>query len=204
MSLLARRVDDGPRLRLPSFARSLMDNRRRGFHPLSVELLYADDLKPAFERAADEKAVFTRLGATATPYDLAWMRAVGEPMLALRPREYAPGTFNFACVTGVGVTVIDGDGAANDWECDSAGDRVVRWGLFYDLIAELSMFAASVYVRGAFFAHGESVAAYAQACRLDGEWPRWWSDELQARHERRQQHIIAAQREFIVGAGERV
>ena len=184
-----------PRLRLPAFARALMDNRRRGFHPLAVDLVYGDDLALAFRRAAAEKNAFALGGAGTRPYTVAWVREVGAPMLGVKPREYAPGVFCFACVAGVAVTVFDTDGAAAAFDTDDAG--AVTWGIFYDLLGELAAYAAEVFVRSTYFDGRLSVADYAASYRVADRWPRWWSDALQQKHEQRRDTLRAAERSDI-------
>lgn len=176
------------RRKLPAFARTLMDNRRRGFHPLTIELLYGDEWGAAYERAKLGRAAYARFGATLEPYGLAWRRGIGLPMIALRPRDYAPGMIDFRCVAGCEVDVLDEAGGVGDWDADAQG-AVTRWGIFYDLIAELSEWAATVWL----VFDGRRIAApgYAfdhrmfDASTRSWRWPRWWSDELQAKHDKR-------------------
>jgi hypothetical protein len=195
----------GP-LRPPAYGKALLDNRRRGFHPLWVELYYGDDWKAAGERAMMEKRAFVRLGAAARPYDIAWQHAIGHPMLAIRPREYAPGIYDFRCVTGVQVLMIDGCEAALDVESVEAHRATrafdlafTRWGLFYDLLAELSQWAAYVQFEAPWGLTDAAMAAHdASALNKEQrrfEWPRWWSDALQKKHVQRLETWLAAARQ---------
>lgn len=184
------------RLKRPAYAHALLDNRRRGFHPLHVDVLYGDDWREASTRMALEKKVYVRDGANARPYEARWLSEVGNPMLALRPREFAPGMFDFSAVTGSKVLLRDGVGGAADFDIDESvdglGQRVTRWGIFYDLVAELAAFAAEVTLFDAYWPEGQDMSSYAYEMRhWDGEarrfcWPRWWSDELEKKHGRRE------------------
>ncbi len=184
------------RLKRPAYARAMLDNRRRGFHPLHVDVLYGDDWREASTRMALEKKVFVKDGLAARPYQARWLAEVGNPMLALRPREYAPGVFDFSAVTGCKVLLQDlADGAADfavDESVSDLGQRFTRWGIFYDLVAELAAFAAEVTVFDAYWPKGQDMSSYAYSVRhWDGEarqfrWPRWWSDELEKKHGRRE------------------
>lgn len=190
------------RLKLPAYGKALLDNRRRGFHPLYVDVLYGDDWREASTRAKLESAVFVRDGREARPYEYRWLREVGSPMLALRPREYGPGVYDFRCVAGTAVRVFDLAGAADDVDVDAAAvypaQRTVRWGIFYDLIFELAQWAASVALHAGMGEAGEDMAQYAHGVRhWDADarrmvWPRWWSDEIEARRGQRQFNWIGA------------
>lgn len=190
------------RLKLPAYGKALIDNRRRGFHPLYVDVLYGDDWREAATRAKLEAAVFVKDGRNARPYEDRWLKEVGAPMLALRPREYAPGVYDFRCVAGCAVRLFDTVGAADDVDVDPAAvypaQRTLRWGLFYDVVRELALFAASVALHVGMSDLGEDMAQYAIGVRhWDAEarrmvWPRWWSDEIEVRRGQRQFNWIGA------------
>jgi len=170
-----------PRLKLPAYGKALMDNRRRGFHPLSVDVWYGDDWSIPKRIAQAEQKLFVARGREARPYFGDWEQVVGRPTLAIRPRDYAPGVFNFACVAGVAVNLWDGCGAAADFD-QPEGGPVLRWGLFYFLAGELSAYAATVFFRNTDHDDNESAAhlAVTHAEPQDGAlvYPPWWSDEL--------------------------
>jgi hypothetical protein len=187
-------------LKRPAYAKALLDNRRRGFHPLRVDVIYGDDWREAATRAKLEQAVFVKDGLAARPYEDRWLNEVGVPMIALRPREFGPGVFDFRCIVNCAVRVWDQHGASRVCEIDESvqglvGPRVTRWGVFYDLIAELATWAAAVSVHEAMPAAdvpGEDMAQYAQGMRyVDREtrqwcWPRWWSDEIEGNRGKRE------------------
>jgi hypothetical protein len=180
------------KLKVPAFGKNLIYNCRRGFLPLHVDVLYGDDWREAFTRRDLEKKVFVRDGLSARPYEDRWLKEVGAPMLALRPREFAPGLFDFRCVVGSMVRVFDLEWGLADYDQDDAGD-VVRWGLFYDLIAEIAVYAAGITVHAAVGAAAVmDMARYAQELRdramFAGRaaWPRWWSDEIEGNRGKRE------------------
>ena len=175
------------RLRPPAYAKDLIAQRRRGYHPLDIDLLYGDQWSEAAARAKRAKAVFVRDGAAARPYSPAWHREVGAPMIALRPAEFAPLTFDFSCVTGARVALIDLDRAMQDCTFTKAGEALA-WGLVYTLAGEVARFAAEVKLcEGLDDETGRDVRdlALAQRFRPGGGWPSWWSDETEAAIERR-------------------
>jgi hypothetical protein len=178
------------RLRLPAYARALLDNRRRGFHPLTVELIYGDEWTAARVQQEKMRGKFVTAGALSVPYDARWVAEIGNPILVLRPRDYAPGFFDFRCATGCKVLVVDHAGGEADFDVDERGE-VTRWGIFYHLLGELGAHAASVAIydlqgvdRGEFQHRDVGLIAY-QARAWDAAqrrtvWPHWWSDDIEA------------------------
>jgi len=61
-----------PRLKLPAYAKALTDNRRRGFHPLEVDVWYGDDWKIPKQIAEAEQKLFVVRGREARPYSFEW------------------------------------------------------------------------------------------------------------------------------------
>lgn len=180
--------------RAPAFAKSLILNRRRGFHPLQVDLVFGDDWGEASARAKREAAVFVRDGLRAVPYGDAWLRKVGVPMLALRPRDYAPGAVDFRCLTAVDVCVVDGCGAVGDWDVDADG-VVTSWGLFYYLLGDVARWAAKVNYRVGI--DGDEADAE-QLARFNGVWcpetsklipPPWWPDDEKTKADRERRKL---------------
>jgi hypothetical protein len=174
------------RKKSPAYAKALIENRRRGFHPLNVDMIYGDDWSMARDRAGMESAAFVRLGAATRPYAHIWTQMIGDPVIALRPRDFAPGRFDFHCVAGVSVRVIDLAGGFDDYTVDQVTGEITRWGLFYDLLAEVAEFAAGVQCcSGVAGENAVDVTAYAYDSRtaVAGRmvWPRWWSAALDAR-----------------------
>lgn len=181
---------------MPAYGRALLDNRRQragwaGFHPAQVDLVYGDDWREAATRMALEKAVFVKDGLDARPYQARWLAEVGIPMLAIRPREYGYGVFDFRCVAGCAVRVFDQAHGAGDYDkvpgVDFPGEAVSRWGRFYFLLGEIAAYAASVTLHDKPDGTGEDVADYAYGVRhFDGEsrrwvFPPWWSAALHQR-----------------------
>jgi hypothetical protein len=176
---------------------ALLDNRRRGFHPLRIDLLFGDDWREASTRMRLEKAMLVRDGARAAVYGEAWLRAIGHPMLAVRPREYTPGALDLSCLVATHVHVVDGCGSLGDYDVDGQ-DKVTRWGLVYHLIGEASVWAGRVTFSDSWHSADEldvkEAEAYADAMRWetpldDGKiaWPAWWpvDDITKANRERR-------------------
>lgn len=180
------------RLRLPAFARALIDNRRRGFHPLRLTLLYGDNWRtPSLHAKNERHAVqIQRL----QPYSAKWMADVGEPMLAIEPRDFEPGKFDFRCVAGTAVRLIDALDARLDVDLAAK-----RWGFFYDLVAELSDWAATVRI--APIEQDAATLAWEQQCVEAGRfaWPRWWSDQRQREHDQRYITWLADNERAILG-----
>jgi hypothetical protein len=171
-----------PRLKMPAYGKALMENRQRGFHPLEISLWYGDDWKMPQRVAAAERAEFVRLGRAARPYSPEWEKAVGKPMLAIRPRDYAPAVFDFRGVVGARVTVFDPEWAGADFDVDAAG-TITRWGLFYDLLGEVAAHAAMVMLEPTVFEQksaGAIAATYRAVDPASGTlaYPRWWSSQL--------------------------
>lgn len=165
------------RLRMPAYAKALRDNRRRGFHPLAgVRLVYGDDWAEAQDAARLESGLFVKLGREAVPYGPGWP----WPVLAIRPREFGPKVFDFSALAGVPVTVVDGCEASADVDVDDKSGQVTRWGLFYDLLSEVSTFASVVRLHGSVFDDDPDVRYLARDYRVGDVWPRWWSDDLDA------------------------
>ncbi len=187
---------------MPAYGKALLNNRHRGFHPLNVDVLYGDDWREASTRMALEKKVFVKDGLHARPYEARWLKEVGVPMLALRPREFAPGVFDFRVVTGCMVALRDGAGGAADFDVDESvtglGQRFTRWGIFYDLVAELAAYAADVTVFDAQWPEGQLMSSFAFSIRHRDSatrrmcWPRWWSDEIEEKRGRREFHWYGA------------
>jgi hypothetical protein len=166
------------RLKLPAFARGLVENRRRGFHPLNVTLLYGDNWRtPSLQAKLEREAAQVK---RLPPYSAQWLTEIGPPMLAIEPRDYAPEVYDFRCVAGCQVRVIDALDASRD--CDVAAGR---WGVFYDLMGELSDWAARALVSPL----DQDAASLAWEHRVYEAgrytWPRWWSDQRQSEHDRR-------------------
>lgn len=173
------------RLKLPAYGKALLDNRRRGFHPLVVDVWYGDDWSIPRRIAEAEQNLFVVRGREARPYSADWEKEVGNPTLAIRPRDYAPGVFDFRCVAGVGVYLWDCCGGSADFD-QVAGGPITRWGLFYFLAGELSAYAATVFFRNTGDAETETAAhlAVTHSDVVAGKlvYPAWWSSALSLRH----------------------
>jgi hypothetical protein len=159
-----------------------------------VEVLYSDRWAEGSMRAQLEREALV-LGCT--PYDTAWLLTIGNPMVALEPRDYAPGVYDFRMLAGCRVTILDPLRAAADFDAPAN-----RWGAFYDLAAEVAVYAAVVEV-----ASGDDAPFWLDEwgrahSRVDPDtrtrvWPRWWSDAQQRQHEQRQKIWIADARADI-------
>jgi hypothetical protein len=192
-------------LRLPAFARDLLEHRRRGRHPLNVDVVYGDvwSVPWARQKAAQQRYVFDGPGCDV--YGDGWMAQVGAPCLAIRPREYAPGTFDFRCVTGLAVLVVDVTGVVDT--VTAADGAVSRWGRVWSLCGELAGYAASVSLDTRFDGVSASVAQVAYAHRTRDAatgkyvWPCWWSDEIEARIGKRESVWFGAAGERAIASG---
>jgi hypothetical protein len=114
------------------------------------------------------------------PYSAEWLEQLGAPMIAIEPRDYAPEVYDFRCVVGCQVRLID---MMNTYRDVDVAEK--HWGPFYDLVGELSDWAAEVKVSPLDrFAHDIAwEQRYFEAGRY--VWPRWWSDQRQREHDRR-------------------
>ena len=156
-------------LKLPAYGKRLLLARRAGDHPLEVALIFGHD----------------------------WRADVGDvPILAINPEDYAPGAYDFHCVAGVRVAVHDQEMAAA--VCDEVATPP-SFGAFFDLLGELARIAAPVAVfwppRSTWKAREASSLAFEarwpdrEAQRM--QWPRWWSDALEADYQRRWEQWMA-------------
>ena len=151
------------RLKLPPYGKALLDRRRGGDHPLSVNLVYGDR----------------------------W-REVEPPRVALDPKDYAPGRYDFHMLAGLRVMIHDQ--LAGGWEMDASILPAI-YGKFYDLAAEVA--AADAYVllrwpKGTEPRETE-LLPLAHSCRWwcterrAWQWPRWWNDALNTQQQARAQ-----------------
>lgn len=136
------------RRQLPPFGRGLLQARRQGRHPHEVWVVYGED----------------------------W-RGAQRPFLAVRPRQFVPGRFDWRMVAGVKVVLIDRAAAVAGCNVETG-----EFGDFFELAGELVDARAYVEVR-----HvrdrawvDEDLGMLAWACRrAEGgrmNWPCWWSD----------------------------
>ena len=108
-------------------------------------------------------------------------RGVKLPRLGVRPLQYVPGQMDWRVVAGVKVTLLDRAQALTEFDIEAN-----RFGKFYTLIGELA--AMDAYVVCAYPDGNEwryqDAEQLAYACRNGRAWPRWWSDDLDARQRR--------------------
>lgn len=169
----ARSAPSGRR-QLPAYGKQLLLDRRAGKHPHTVTLSY---------------------GAR-------WWHG-SPPLVGIDPQNYEPGKFDFRMVTGLRVKLVDQDGAAED--C-APGARPPAFGKFYELLRELGEADAFVVVYFSPLQVGVGSATVTRPSPLaeialcnrwfDREaqtmrWPCWWSGELQAKQERREDLWLA-------------
>lgn len=151
------------RLKLPAYGKRLLAERRAGRHPLEVNLCYGDR----------------------------W-REVAAPLIAIEPKDYEPGKYHFFVLAGLHVVIYDQ--LAGGWDMDPT-IRPPTYGKFYDLAAEVAVADAWVTIR---WPKGTSppesdLQALAWECRWWSmerrafQWPPWWSDMLEAKHQARWQ-----------------
>jgi hypothetical protein len=149
----------------PAYGAALMRERRAGTPVACVHFLLGDDWSRRERLACPIRAVPPR----------------PHPALALRPREYAPGVYDFAAVTGLWVALTDADGTA-------ATDA------FWSLAGELGAHAARLAIYSPLFDRPLFADELALALRDWGAagdptrnhgWPRWWSAEIDRKHAER-------------------
>ncbi|HJT63099.1 MAG TPA: hypothetical protein VJ797_15625 [Burkholderiales bacterium] len=159
------------RLKLPAYGKALMNARRAGDHPLVVHVIYGEKW---FEE----------------PLCLWQCAGACHPKLCLKPAEYAPGIYDFRCVTGLEVALFDQPAAS-----------VMPADKIFDLIGEIGRWAADIHVH----VEGDELPPSASRLALcqrnfrhvnDPEhnhgWPRWWSAEIEQVNERRRQDWVDA------------
>jgi len=145
------------RLKLPAYGKRLLIQRRAGIHPLDVALVYGDR----------------------------WWDAP-DPRVAIDPKDYEVGKFDFHVLAGLRVTIHDQLGASFD------ADPVLRppsYGKFYDLLHEVAAANAYVVIRWPKNVDPRETELLQQAfgCRWwsrelrSTQWPRWWNDDLNER-----------------------
>lgn len=108
-------------------------------------------------------------------------RGVKHPRLGVRPLQYVPGQVDWRVVAGVKVTLLDRSGGLAEF--DIAGNK---FGKFYTLVGELAAMDAYVvcaYPDGNDWRY-QDAESLAYACRRPGQWPSWWSDDLDQRQRR--------------------
>lgn len=150
-----------PRLKLPAYGKRLLEERRAGRHPLEVNLCYGDR----------------------------W-REIAAPLIAIDPKDYAPGKYDFHMLAGLRVTIHDQ--LAGGWELAAAA-QPTTYGKFYDLVREAAAADAWVLIRWPAGTEPRESSAQMMAfnCRWwcterrAWQWPRWWSAELDAQQSAR-------------------
>lgn len=143
---------------------------------------------PAFGKAFLEERRSGRHPATVgIVYAPSWsgVDTSPHPRLALKPEEYAPRRFDWGLVAGLWVIVYDWAGGA--FECEPEANR---FGVFYDLVAELAATPAFVELRWpaqTWVSRHADLLAWEQRRAVKGrfEWPRWWSEQQQRTQEAR-------------------
>lgn len=164
----------------PAYGRGLVAVRMAGFHPLIVNVLYANDWAPAKAYQAAAAAARER---KLDPFSAAWRERVGFPWVAVSPGRYEQDRVDWRVLAGVLSVLHDPEGRA----LEKSG---IPSRLFFTLVNELAQIAY-VSVRSAATAIGEMSAgslAYRMSVFQGGRrasWPEWWSDELDREHGRR-------------------
>jgi hypothetical protein len=172
--------------RMPAFGGAVLRNRRIGWHPLFVKLLYGDDWRDAFAHRRLAKSIPARI----PPYTRKWIAVAGWPVTVISPREYERGAFDLRLYAGVDVEVIDQVDGLNAVERN--GSVYTKFGRLFDLLAELAAIAGSVRARAPgerWASDVESIAfvykSYDHA-RGVSVYPPWWTSELKQRYDERQ------------------
>lgn len=159
-----------PRKRLPAYGAALRERCRRGPPPLCVHLIYGFRWK--------DEAVCSWSNAPGMP--------APHPLLALKPSDYVPGTLDFSVLTGLKVCVFDQGGVRPEFASSSRIETVnVEMNALLALLGEVAAFAAEVqvYPDAASWSSAHELAAMTRAKR--GEWPFWWSDDIEKKHAER-------------------
>jgi len=178
-----------PRLRskLPAYAHSLLSLRMAGLDPLYAMLVFSKDWALAKDYAERARAARQRKLAAFSPE---WVKAAGWPVVALSPRDYAPGVYDFRVFAGVCVTVKDIDLGWHDVEGPQG--RRTRWGPLYFLLGDLAQWAGYVKVElpDVPTTYSASLLAFCECSgnpetRRYDQWPAWWSQTLEEGHGQR-------------------
>lgn len=152
--------------KLPAYARALLEARRRGEHPEVVNLCYGDR----------------------------W-RAVSAPSIAIDPKEYEPGKYDFHVLAGLKVVVVDQ--LAGGFEIDETVSPPV-FGKFFDLLREVAAFDTWIVIEWP----QNIEPRHQDACdvawtwrRRDPAagkvvWPAWWSEEINEMQFRRARQCL--------------
>ena len=171
-------MSDLVRARPPAYARELITARRMGVHPLEVDVLFARDWGVAKARAAARGDV---------PFER-WVRAGGVPCVVVSPREYAPGAVDWLCLTGLMVNLVADAPLYDDCYLIAGG---CYWGPLYSVIGEIAQCSAGIWLkRDVAESPGTDAQGLAYSYSLGSVggkplWPAWWSDEVEARIEKR-------------------
>jgi hypothetical protein len=140
-------------VKLPAFGKSLLAARFQGGHPELIQVIYGEDWAPERNDC---------------------------PLLAVKADQFAPGLFDWRCVAGVPVLLVNRSEMPRDW---------ARAGVCF-LAGELAQW--SPYVEFCFSdGTGGMVSTLAYCCRVAGRWPAWWSERLEADYGRRQKTYFA-------------
>lgn len=179
-------------MKLPAYARRLIELRHAGHHPLFVRLTFGDEWSEAALRARMEAAALKYVEKGLQPYSPQWCALVGDPLLAIAPRDFKPGSHDLRCVAGAAVFLEAQKGQGDEWESP-----------LYYLGGELSRWAAVVEIHalgGREMMGQVARAARAQISKDSGaapRWPAWWSDELDKEHGAKFERWNEAAKQFI-------
>jgi hypothetical protein len=180
------------KLRLPAYSNSLLSLRMGGVHPLYATLVYSKDWALAKDYAEKARAAHAQKIAAFSP---AWVTTAGWPVVALSPRDYAPGCFDFRVFTAMSVTVQDLD---LGWhELEGPQGRRTKTGALYFLLGDLAQWAGQVYVAAPDLNMEHSAGLFALCERSYSAetrrhaWPAWWSQQIEEEHGKRSQQWFA-------------
>jgi hypothetical protein len=148
------------RLKQPAYCKRLLDERRAGRHPLSVNLVYGDK----------------------------WFD-VAEPRVCIMPDEYKPGVYDFHALAGLRVTVHDQLSYGWDVDDAVTPPRYGRFFSLLREVAECDALVLVRWPKGTepreTLVHDMAFCCRWRDAKLGPQWPAWWSDDLNARQAKR-------------------
>ncbi len=152
-------------MKLPAYAKPLLNLRRAGTHPASVLVLYGTD----------------------------WSAPEGRARLAVKPG--AALDLDWRCVAGLPVLLIDRSGMEldDDSELFALGAQIAHEAAIVTLVTSEPLVSGSP--RSGFYRIGISDYAFcsrtwdARAKRM--AWPAWWTQELEQLHGQNRERWLA-------------
>lgn len=163
------------RLGMPAWAKSLIALRMAGRHPMFVNVLVGNDWSRPREYWDKVRFGSRKL----EPFSAGWRKVYGDPWVVLGSGMLVQRSFDVRCVAGCVVFLHHESLAASREPLDEAEP-------LFDLVKALGEQCACIYLEPAIDGC-VTASGLAGVLRLGlYQWPRWWSDELDREHGRKQ------------------